>query len=369
MTLGEIKEQERLHSGLSGWPLLIVSAVIGGVAGVLAVASAHWAARHGGLDSPDKHGISSVQASRVGGVLIFTYVLFSVFYHYLQNGEWIAFGSSLWVLGLTSIFFTIGLFEDLKGTLSARLRLMLMLIIVAMLLALNQDFLIQPAGLPMIDWLLSHAWLAAPITLLCLVFLPNAFNAADGANGLVASISLIIFVALSEAQLGALNLLLAIAAVGCLIFLAYNLVTSKVYLGDGGAYFLGALAGSAVIAASNAGELPTWYLLALIFYPTADFIWSIARRSYARLSPLAADEQHLHNLLYGLLRRLTGWTIPANTLTGVGIALVFAGVPYVTWWISTDTAINIAWEWFYGLQWLIYVGAWFLLRLTANSKS
>lgn len=368
MTLAETKVHEDLNTGLSGWPLLIVSAAIGGVAGVLSVGVARWLTRHGGLDSPDKHGISSVRACRLGGVLITSYVLFTIIYHYILDGELIFWGESLWVLGLSAGFFAIGLFEDIKGILSARLRLVLMLGAVAVLMGLDDDLLIKPVGLPMFDWLLASLWLAVPITLLCLAFLPNAFNAADGANGLVAGTSLIIFIALGDASLGGLNLLLNIVAVSCVIFLAYNLVTAKVYLGDGGAYFLGALVGGAMIAASNARELPVWYLLSLIFYPTADFLWSISRRIYGGQSPLAADELHLHNLVYGRIRRVTGWPIAANTMTGLGIALAFTGVPYFIWWMNADAAFELAWEWLYLLQSLVYLSLWLSLRPKPSSE-
>ena len=368
MTLAETKVHEDLNTGLSGWPLLIVSAAIGGVAGVLSVGVARWLTRHGGLDSPDKHGISSVRACRLGGVLITSYVLFTIIYHYILDGELIFWGESLWVLGLSAGFFAIGLFEDIKGILSARLRLVLMLGAVAVLMGLDDDLLIKPVGLPMFDWLLASLWLAVPITLLCLAFLPNAFNAADGANGLVAGTSLIIFIALGDASLGGLNLLLNIVAVSCVIFLAYNLVTAKVYLGDGGAYFLGALVGGAMIAASNARELPVWYLLSLIFYPTADFLWSISRRIYGGQSPLAADELHLHNLVYGRIRRVTGWPIAANTMTGLGIALAFTGVPYFIWWMNADAAFELTWEWLYLLQSLVYLSLWLSLRPKPSSE-
>ena len=368
MTLAETKVHEDLNTGLSGWPLLIVSAAIGGVAGVLSVGVARWLTRHGGLDSPDKHGISSVRACRLGGVLITSYVLFTIIYHYILDGELIFWGESLWVLGLSAGFFAIGLFEDIKGILSARLRLVLMLGAVAVLMGLDDDLLIKPVGLPMFDWLLASLWLAVPITLLCLAFLPNAFNAADGANGLVAGTSLIIFIALGDASLGGLNLLLNVVAVSCVIFLAYNLVTAKVYLGDGGAYFLGALVGGAMIAASNARELPVWYLLSLIFYPTADFLWSISRRIYGGQSPLAADELHLHNLVYGRIRRVTGWPIAANTMTGLGIALAFTGVPYFIWWMNADAAFELAWEWLYLLQSLVYLSLWLSLRPKPSSE-
>jgi UDP-N-acetylmuramyl pentapeptide phosphotransferase/UDP-N-acetylglucosamine-1-phosphate transferase len=164
---------------------------------------------------------------------------------------------------------------------------------------------------------------------------------------------------MDHAHMGELTLLLDVAAISCSIFLIYNVVTAKLFLGDGGAYFLGALVGSAMIVASNTGALPVWYLLSLIFYPVAEFSWSIARRSLRGRSPMAADNYHLHNLVYARLRALTGWPIRANTITGLGIAIIFAGVPYGIWLADEQFA---GWVWVYLFQWLLYASVWLAFR-------
>lgn len=354
-------------TGLSGWPLLILSGIIGGVSGVLAVLVSRWMTLYGGLDSPDKHGISSVRACRLGGVLVFSYLFFFNIDHYWRLRELMVSGIGVWLLALGTLFFMIGLFEDMKGTLSAKLRLGLMIAAVALILVLNRDLVIQPVGIRFIDWFMTQPWLAVPITLVSLVFLPNAFNVADGANGLVGGISLIVCVALGHTMLGDLNLLLDIVSVGCLIFLAYNLLTGKVFLGDGGAYFLGALVGGATIVASNIGDLPFWYLLSLIFYPVADFLWSIGRRMLLRQSPMVADELHLHNLLYALFQQLLSTQVRANTMTGLCIALVFSGLPYITWLLTNDSQLD--WKWVFLLQWVVYACLWLTLRPKAVAVS
>ena len=360
MTTGRVEHPERLDSALSGWPLLTVSALLGGVSGVLAVLLSRWVTNHGGLDSPDKHGISGVRACRLGGVLIVSYVFFSILFHLLPpRGHLIISGSTQWVLALGTLFFAIGLFEDVKGILSARIRLLWMFLSVVIIMAFTTDLILEPVGEPFFDFFLSVTWIALPISLLALVFLPNAFNAADGANGLVSGISLFVIFALGQAELGDLNFLLDIAAGSCLIFLVYNIVTAKVYLGDGGAYFLGALVGGALIIGSNSGALPFWYMLSLIFYPVAEFLWSISRRTLSGQSPMAADNLHFHNLVYAKLRLLTGWPIRANTITGLGIASVFAGLPYLLWLVEGET---FPWVWLYAAQWIFYICVWFALR-------
>jgi hypothetical protein len=52
---------------------------------------------------------------------------------------------------------------------------------------------------------------------------------------------------------------------------------------------------------------------------------------------MAADNHHLHNLVYARLNDLTGWPIRSNTITGIGIALIFAGLPYFLWVIKGPT--------------------------------
>ena len=354
-----LEPPERIDSALSGWPLLTVSALLGGVSAVLAVLLARWVTNHGGLDSPDKHGISGVRACRLGGVLIVSYILLSILYHSALTSRLVFAGSTLWVLALGLLFFAIGLFEDIKGILSARIRLLWMFISVILIFALTPDLVLKPLGVPVFDFFLSVSWLALPISLLALVFLPNAFNAADGANGLVSGTSLFVILALNQAALGDMNFLLDIAVGSCLIFLVYNVVTAKVYLGDGGAYFLGALLGGAMIICANAGALPVWYMLSSIFYPVAEFLWSIIRRTFSGQSPMAADNLHFHNLLYAKLRLLTGWPIRANTITGLGIACLFAGLPYLIWLAMGAT---FQWMWLYATQWAFYLCVWFALR-------
>ena len=57
---------------------------------------------------------------------------------------------------------------------------------------------LQPVGIPGLDALLKSAMpLAMLFTGLCVAFIPNAFNTADGANGLVSGISACVFAALA----------------------------------------------------------------------------------------------------------------------------------------------------------------------------
>ena len=80
---------------------------------------------------------------------------------------------------------------------------------------------------------------------------PECFNTADGANGLVAGTSALAFVALISVAPHDLVPFLLAAVVGCLVFLVFNLISGRFFLGDGGAYFLGVLAGLSLVMVSN----------------------------------------------------------------------------------------------------------------------
>jgi UDP-N-acetylmuramyl pentapeptide phosphotransferase/UDP-N-acetylglucosamine-1-phosphate transferase len=258
--------------------------------------------------------------------------------------------------------FMIGVFEDLYAGLSAKLRFVLMLLIGAGAVVTAPGLVLQPVGIPGLDALLKSTMpLAMLFTGLCVAFIPNAFNTADGANGLVSGISACVFAALAMQAPQTIAPLLSSAFVSCLLFLVFNLISGRFFLGDGGAYFLGALSGLSVIVVSNATDVSVWWLLALIFYPAADLIWSMARRVWAGKSPLEPDNQHLHNLLFALLDSGPRTSMQANTLTGLAIAFVFSGLPALVVGVFGVGATNAVWFLWVCAQWVIYVCAWHYL--------
>jgi len=110
-------------------------------------------------------------------------------------------------------------------------------------------------------------WSYYPLAVLAVVWVSNAFNLADGLDGLVGGMSLILCLSLG-AILGCLPGTVDLAAFswaiagGCLGFLWYNTNPAKVFMGDTGSLALGAAtSGIAVVA-----KIELIYLvLALVF--------------------------------------------------------------------------------------------------------
>ena len=151
---------------------------------------------------------------------------------------------------------------------------------------------------------------------------------------------------------------LSACIVGCLIFLIFNLISGRFFLGDGGAYFLGALCGIALILIANQSEVSTWWLLSLIFYPAADLLFSMIRRGLAGGSVVQADNLHLHNLLFALINGNIRSAYWSNTVTGVGIALFFTGIPLMLQKLELLSLNSAQWLWVVLAQWATYWLAW-----------
>lgn len=109
-------------------------------------------------------------------------------------------------------------------------------------------------------------WAYYPLAVLAVVWLSNAFNLADGLDGLVGGLSLILCLALGllviAAAEGGLSVLSWAIAGGCLGFLWYNSNPAKVFMGDTGSLALGAATAGIAVA----GKVELLYLvLALVF--------------------------------------------------------------------------------------------------------
>ncbi|HEV3271737.1 MAG TPA: MraY family glycosyltransferase [Candidatus Methylacidiphilales bacterium] len=143
-------------------------------------------------------------------------------------------------------------------------------------------------------------------TVLWLVSLPNLINLIDGIDGLAGGICLMLM--LLMANLGAadnlgFSTLLSIGVVGALLgFLKFNYPPAKIYMGDGGAYFLGFLIGILSIVNSNKGTVAA-ALIAPAFalaLPIVDVGLAVLRRGLRGLPLFRPDQKHIHHHLITL---------------------------------------------------------------------
>ena len=185
--------------------------------------------------------------------------------------------------------------------------------------------------------LIDLSWLnlSLPVTLLWLVGMANAINFMDGLDGLAAGISGIAAVVMLAVSLfmdqAAAALLAAALAGGALSFLRYNFNPAQIFMGDGGAYFLGfTLAGIGVIGlvktVTTVAVVLPFLILAVPILDTSTVVLDRLRRGK---SPFTADKRHLHHRLLeaGLSQRRTVLFIYAMAFWVGSLAVAYAGLP------------------------------------------
>lgn len=354
---GDLLKQSPISATLA----IIAVVLIGGVSGLLSLIICSLMVGIVGLDSAEKHGISEVLSSRLGGFVVLVYLLMNTLFLVFLAGYSLSL-IELTVLAGAVGFFVIGVVEDFTAKTGVFKRFVLMTILTLILVGFNTDLRLDEVGIVWVDWIINYtAVMPLLFTSVCMIFLPNAFNTADGANGLVGGIGFVSLATLGILVPNSLGVLQVSAAVGCLIFLIFNLRTGRFFLGDGGAYAIGALIGCSLIHVAKTSDVSTWFLVSLIFYPSADLIWSMLRRRAANRPIAEPDEHHLHNLLYRLLRDITGAPKAANNATGLGIVTIFCLFPVFFALIGVLPVYASGWEYVVFTLWLLYTFAWFTL--------
>jgi UDP-GlcNAc:undecaprenyl-phosphate GlcNAc-1-phosphate transferase len=263
------------------------------------------------------------------------------------------------IILLADLIFLLGFWDDLCS-LSPWLRLVVQILIglCTVWAGIKVHFISIPGG-----GMNALGWMGAPLTIIWLVALVNMINLIDGLDGLAGGITLIAsgslcFVGIGFGQWTAvwLCLVLAGAMVG---FLPYNLYPARVFLGNGGAYFLGYL----LAVASVQGALKSPVVLALAIpvmalgIPFLDILWAMVRRLRLGMPLMGPDRSHLHHLLVA-----QGWSHRQAVYILLGIS-AFLGL--VSIFLSRSS-----WEWGCFLMVVIGgVGFVWVRRLYANQMA
>jgi UDP-N-acetylmuramyl pentapeptide phosphotransferase/UDP-N-acetylglucosamine-1-phosphate transferase len=187
-------------------------------------------------------------------------------------------------------------------------------------------------------------------TVIWLAGITNAINWLDGLDGLAAGVSGIAAVALLSVsfslQQPAAGLLAAALAGACLGFLRHNFNPARIFMGDGGSYFLGFALASISIVGPAKGLTSVSLLLPLLILslPLADMSAVIMGRLREGRSPFYPDRRHLHHRLLrsGLSHRRTVLMIYAFTQWLAVLALVVANAEMRFLWLGLATAVLVA---------------------------
>ena len=296
------------------------------------------------LTGPQK--FHAVPVPRVGGVGIVAGVLAGLGVLWWRQAD--AGATALLLLLCAVPAFASGLTEDLTKTQSPRRRLFFTAVSAA-LAVWWMGAVIDRTDIPGLDWIVSFGLGAALVTVFVVAGVANSLNIIDGFNGLASMCAVLMMVSIGYVafQVGdALIMWLAVAGVGAVLgFFVWNFPAGLIFLGDGGAYFLGFyIAELAILLLHRNPTVSPMFPLLVCIYPVFETVFSIYRRKVVRGMPVGApDGIHLHSLIY---RRIMKWAVGAsfkrsaarrNSMTSpyLWMLCMLAVVPAMLFWDST----------------------------------
>jgi UDP-N-acetylmuramyl pentapeptide phosphotransferase/UDP-N-acetylglucosamine-1-phosphate transferase len=155
-----------------------------------------------------------------------------------------------------------------------------------------------------IDITLSIWFVPFFLAILSIALLSQSLNIIDGLNGLALGASIIIL--MSTIYLGLLYkdkeiVYLSILFVSCFIgIFIINFSTGKIFIGDGGAYFIGYVCASLILMLSMKNQaISPFAILLIVIFPIYETLRSFLRRVFSKKSKyFEPDDCHLHSKLY-----------------------------------------------------------------------
>jgi UDP-GlcNAc:undecaprenyl-phosphate GlcNAc-1-phosphate transferase len=161
----------------------------------------------------------------------------------------------------------------------------------------------------MVNQFIDLGFWSWPVTVLWLVAMTNLINLIDGIDGLAGGICLMLMILLTYVGNGDGGMaFIAAGMAGALLgFLWFNFPPARIYMGDGGAYFLGFLIGGMTIVNSRKGTIFAALIapLFVLALPILDTALAISRRGMRGLPLFRPDRRHIHHRLLetGISRR------------------------------------------------------------------
>lgn len=315
--------------------LILLTAFGGAVATV--PAARRLAERLGVVDQPGDRKLHVTPTPLLGGLAIYLAVVLALLV-LLERQAW---QQVLGILAGGTLLLLVG-FADDAGLLPAQLKLAGAMPVAALLLIASGIRTVYPLRLVAEgeSWLLDAV--ALGITLLWIVGITAAFSILDHMDGLCAGIAAIaagFFYGLALTAGQSWVSVLAIALVGAALgFLVWNFNPAKIFMGDGGAMFLGFTVAALGVKLNLADHPPTqtWMVPVLVLgVPILDTGLVIVSRLRRGLVPMKAPgKDHLAHRLANL-----GLGQRGAALALYGAGLMSGAVACLTVWVEPEVSV------------------------------
>ena len=263
--------------------------------------------------------------------------------------------------------FLIGFLDDFRLNVKPLRRLILMILLLFMIIYIA-PIKISNIDIPFLTLLMSSHTFSSLFVLLCFLFVINGANLIDGFNGLLTINLIIINIILTYINMNNQNLEFSILIISQIIillsFLLFNFPSAKIFLGDSGAYTIGALTGLNTIITNNLNpNISSFFFCILLFYLFFEVFFSFLRKLMQKKSPIYPDDKHLHMLVFYKISNLYGKN-KANYLNSIIINLLYLILIIPGLFLSNDPQLSRYWFFILLLIYLIIYSR--LYHLTKN---
>ena len=208
----------------------------------------------------------------IGFIIPFSIIMLVVSVLDLMRGN-IEIGTSLIITLVFCILNSlVGIIDDItklkrnkNGGLSSKQKLFLQGLIAAVFLFLRKIYLADGTEVHFGDYMIDFEWTYYPLAMIFLLGIINCANLTDGIDGLASSTSFAIsvvafFLSLTQTQDA---LTISSIAIGIVLgFLIFNINPAKIFMGDTGSLFLGAIAASYAFSLKS---LPAFILICGVY--------------------------------------------------------------------------------------------------------
>ena len=282
---------------------------------------------HGAFSMDNTYGIQkfhSAPTPRIGGIPI---VLALVIAWGESSAEIQTLLAPMLLAGMPAFLF--GIAEDLTKQIGVVQRL-LATMASGLLAWWITDYSLSRLDIWGVDLLMQFTFFSVIFTAFAVGGVANAINIIDGFNGYASMTCTLAFIgfALIAFQVGDQNLaVVSLILAACVWgFFCVNWPFGKLFLGDGGAYFLGfALAWIAVLLIERNPSVSAFSALVICILPVTEVLFSIFRRKVRNEHPGKPDSRHFHSIVQRRYasRWLRKWpSLVINSLVGLLMGLM-----------------------------------------------
>ncbi|RUM44167.1 MAG: undecaprenyl/decaprenyl-phosphate alpha-N-acetylglucosaminyl 1-phosphate transferase [Hydrogenimonas sp.] len=279
-----------------------------------------YAKAFGFIDLPNHRSMHTKTIPRGAGIaFVLSSLLVLLLLTLFDYGESQSF--SLIYLSIAIIFIG-GILDDYKG-ISPKLKF-LFILFATFLLTVDGIF-IHSLGVYLGYEITLPTLLAIPFTFFAIAGFTNALNLLDGLDGLAGTVSVIMmgaFIWIGYTHHDTLMVTLSAIFMASLVaFLLFNWYPAKFFMGDSGSLTLGFVI--AILAIRAMDHIAPTAVLFILAIPVLDTFVVITRRVQRGRSPLMADKNHMHHILFN---RYEDMKYTVIVLIGIQIAFTMIGL-------------------------------------------